>query len=199
MMEPDLRTVQKVLDPQDNTTGGGSASAIAGAMAGALVAMVARLSMGKAEVKPDSHYREIDADAQEVSRLLFTGASEDSAAFEAVRNAHRLPRQTEEQKASRRVAIQTAWVAAARVPLNNAEQCVEVLKLASRLIDCYNLNAASDLKCAVLLARAAVQGCAANVEINVPAITDSELADELLQRARVLVDTARQFDPATVS
>jgi len=182
----------KVLDPMDNATGGGTASAVAGAMAGALVAMVARLSIGKEgadskhPMEPESFYNELGAEAQVLSGELFDGGREDSQAFEAVRSAFRLPKQADEQRTARRKVIQAAWVHATRVPLANAERCARVLELGAQLHGRSNPNAASDLRCAMYLARAGLLGCVRNVEINVPAIEDQETAAKLAERAHAL-------------
>jgi formiminotetrahydrofolate cyclodeaminase len=198
-MDAKVAAFLKVLDPADNATGGGTASAVAGAMAGALVAMVARLSVGKegpasvpaasVPIEPEPFYRELDAEAQALSNELFEGCREDSLAFEGVRSAFRLPKHTEEDKASRSRAIQAAWIHAARVPLANAERCARVLELGACLQGRSNPNAASDLKCALYLARAGLLGCLDNVEINVPAIRDQQVATELAGRARELRET----------
>ena len=191
-MHENVAAFLKVLDPQDNATGGGTASAVAGAMAGALVAMVARLSIGKASAEsesgrePASFYEALDAKAQALASELFDGCRQDSQAFEGVRSAFRLPNRTEEEKAARREAIQTAWAHAARVPLVNAERCARVLELGAQLQGRSNPSADSDLKCALLLARAGLLGCVENVEINIPAIRDEQLAAELAERARAL-------------
>ena len=176
----------KVLDPADNSTGGGTASAVAGAMAGALVAMVARLSVGKEGMEPDAFYAELGASAETLSAGLFDGGREDSQAFEAVRSAFRLPKGSDEEKSVRREAIQSAWVQAARVPLANAEGCRQVLELGMQLRGRSNPNAASDLACAIYLARAGMLGCLENVEINLPAIKDPQVVAELAERVSAL-------------
>jgi formiminotetrahydrofolate cyclodeaminase len=187
-MDENIRAFLKVLDPKDNSTGGGTASAVAGAMAGALVAMVARLSVGKEGMEKESFYNELATLAQTVSTELFDGGHQDSQAFEAVRNAFRLPKQSEGEKAVRRQAIQAAWVHAARVPLANAERCRQVLELGEQLRGRSNPNAASDLACAIYLARAGMLGCLENVEINLPAIKDQQVAAELAERVSALRD-----------
>lgn len=185
-MDDNVTAFLKVLDPADNSTGGGTASAVAGAMAGALVAMVARLSVGKEGMEKESFYNEVGTLAQTISTELFEGGREDSQAFEAVRNAFRLPRQSDSEKAVRREAIQAAWVHAARVPLANAERCQQVLELGRRLRGRSNPNAASDLECAIYLARAGMLGCLENVEINLPAIKDQQAAAKLAERVSAL-------------
>jgi glutamate formiminotransferase/formiminotetrahydrofolate cyclodeaminase len=91
------------------TPGGGSAAAYAGAMGVALVAMVARLTIGKPK------YTEIESQMQailkeaEILREVLTAAVEaDAAAFEAVMAAYRLPKETEQNQQSRKVAIHAA-------------------------------------------------------------------------------------------
>ena len=58
-MAANTKAFLRVLDSSENTTGGGTASAVAGAMAAALVAMVARLSLGKQDLEDEDFYREI--------------------------------------------------------------------------------------------------------------------------------------------
>src|SRR5512135_778445 len=95
----------QVLDPHDNSTGGGTASALAGAMAAALAAMVARLSGGKgagAQAGPPGHgpsgpFEAVRAAGEALAVELAGGAARDAEAFEAVKAAYRLPKETAEQ------------------------------------------------------------------------------------------------------
>jgi len=178
----------RVLDPGDSTTGGGTASAVAGAMAGALIAMVARLSIGKQGMEPESFYSDIAEAAETLSQTLFNGGREDSLAFEAARAAYGLEKGTDEEKAIRERAIQAAWTQAARVPLQNAEASAQLIALAGRLHGRSNPNTASDLDCALHLARAGVLGCVANVEINTPSLKDSKVATNMARRAKELAN-----------
>jgi formiminotetrahydrofolate cyclodeaminase len=75
---------------------------------------------------------------------------------------------------------------AARVPLRNAQRCVQVSALASRLEGRTNPRVTSDLQCAAYLARAGLQGCLANVETNLPSIKDPATAEEIRTQARDL-------------
>ena len=133
MIDEALAAFLKVLDPADNSTGGGTASAVAGAMAAALVSMVARLSLGKPGMESESFYREISLQAEDLSRRLYQGGAADSQAFEAIREAYRLPKATPEDKEKRLAAIQEATLRATRIPLENAEACQVVLSLQARL------------------------------------------------------------------
>jgi formiminotetrahydrofolate cyclodeaminase len=197
-MDESIEAFLRVLDPADNSTGGGTASAVAGAMAAALVAMVARLSIDKDGLEPEAFYRKLGPEAEALSAELLDGGREDSDAFAAVLVAYRLPKHTDEQKTLRRQAIQRATVKAARVPLANMELCWRVLELAMQLRGRSNPNAASDVECALHLARAGLLGCADNVEINLPAIKDLQVAAGLAERARSLKALALAQLPTTV-
>lgn len=175
----------KILDPDDTSTGGGSASALAGAMAGALVAMVARLSTDKEE-DGGAFYTLISTQAEQLSQELLLGSREDAQAFQSVRGAYQLPHQTETEKAVRQKAVQSAWLEAARVPLENAERCFQIFELGSGLTGQVNANVLSDLNCAMLLARAGLLGCLENVHINLPAIKNQTAALQLAGQASAL-------------
>ncbi len=187
--DEDVAAFLKVLDPGDDQTGGGTAAAVAGAMAAGLVGMVARLSLGKEGMEPDPFYREIDAEAQVLSAALMRGGREDSQAFGAVMRAFTLPKCTDDEKAARSAAIQEGMVGAAGVPLQNAERCASVLGLVGRLEGRFNRNAASDLAVARGLARTALDGCLANVAINVESIKDADVAAGLTERSAALRET----------
>jgi formiminotetrahydrofolate cyclodeaminase len=176
----------RVLDPTDDLTGGGTASAVAGAMAAGLVAMVARLSIGKKGMKDEAYYRAIDGEAQTLSVNLFAGGREDSEAFRTVRAAYRQAAAGAESGSSRGEQIQKAVIQAARVPLENAEACKRVLDLCVRLEGHSNPNAESDLECACHLARAGLLGCLANVEINLGSLEDEERCRRWGERVRAL-------------
>jgi len=188
-MDTPLDTFLRVLDSTDTSVGGGSASAIAGAMAAALVALVARLSIAKPDLGDDALHRDVLAEADVLSEALFRGAREDAAAFAAIRAAYRLPKDSEAERDHRGRMIQEAMLRAADVPLRNAERCRRVLELCAALEGRANPNAASDLECARHLARAGVLGGVANVLTNVPSIKDERAVAELTARARVLAES----------
>lgn len=190
--DEDIAAFLKVVDAEDDQTGGGTAAAVAGAMAAGLAGMVARLSVGKDGMEPDPYYHEIDAEAQVLTGALLRGGREDSEAFGAVMRAFTLPKCTDEEVAARSAAIQHGMVGAAKVPLQNAERCANVLDLVTRLRDRSNRNAASDLEVAGALARTALMGCLANVAINVESIKEENAvfalttrADELRERLEI--------------
>jgi formiminotetrahydrofolate cyclodeaminase len=189
-----LDTFRRVLDPTDNSTGGGSASAIAGAMAASLAAMVARLSIRPDASEPESFYRAIAAAGAALSGELLAGSHEDAAAFDAVVAAYRLPKTSEGEVAVRRDAIQSAFVTATEAPLANARRCGAVLDLVIELEGRSNERAKSDLTCAWHLGEAALRGCLANVEINLPGIKDQAVRGAIAAEMEALAAAALQGD-----
>lgn len=185
-MNENVQAFLKVLDPVDNTTGGGTASAVAGSMAAALAAMVARLSIGKKKMEPEDFYLQRGEALSSLADELFAGGRQDSEAFASVSQAFKLPKVTDEEKADRSRAIQAGWIQAAEVPLANARRCAQVLALARELEGRSNENAASDLACAFYLARAGTLGCLENVAINLPMIKDQTIAARLSEQAAQL-------------
>ena len=181
-----LATFRRVLDPTDNSTGGGSASAIAGAMAASLAAMVARLSIRPDSPEPESFYKRIAAEAAQLSAELLDGSYRDAAAFDAVVAAYRLLKGTDDEKAARSAAIQDAIAEATRVPLGNAQRCAVALGLARELEGRSNPRAESDLICALRLGEAGLRGCLANVEINRTMIKDEGIRGVLAAHIREL-------------
>ncbi|MEI8131074.1 MAG: cyclodeaminase/cyclohydrolase family protein [Leptolinea sp.] len=181
-----METFLKVLDPEDTSTGGGSASAIAGAMAGALVAMAARLSDTNQGGADKQYYDRISAQASQISQQLLDGSQQDALAFQLVRNAYQLSHETDEGKLIRQQAIQSAWLKAASVPLENAEGCMQVYELGEELAGCVNPKVLSDLRCGLLLARAGLLGCLENIYINLPSLKDANVAGQLAEKASIL-------------
>ncbi len=159
------------------TPGGGSASAYAGAMAAALVGMVARLTLGKKK------YAEVEAQMQSVLESadklradLTAAVQDDATAFEAVMDAFKLPKDTDEQPAARAEAIEQAYIHAAEVPLHAARAAVATLGLAAVAAEKGNVNAISDAGSAAYLAKAALSGAALNVRANAAVVKDREAA-----------------------
>ncbi len=102
--DAELKAFLDVLNPEDNATGGGTASAVAGAMAAGLAGMVARVSLGKEGLRSDHFYEEIDSRARGLTGELLAGGEEDSQAFGHVMRAYRMPKETDEDKKLRSAA-----------------------------------------------------------------------------------------------
>jgi formiminotetrahydrofolate cyclodeaminase len=179
-------TVDQFLDrlaSGDPTPGGGSASALAGALGASLVSMVCNLTIGRERYAAhDTEVREILAAAGQLLTTLRNGVDQDAAAYDKVMAAFKLPRATDEEKAARQDAIQAATHAASLVPLALAEASAQVIEQAERAVGKTNVNAASDLAVAGLLGTAALDGAAANVEINLASLKDDAAREQIAGR-----------------
>jgi glutamate formiminotransferase/formiminotetrahydrofolate cyclodeaminase len=168
--------------------GGGTAAATAGALAAALIAMVARLTVGRAryaQVEPE--FRTILERAESLRITLVRLGEEDAAAFEAVTAAYRIPKDREPE---RRRAVQAALMEACRVPLDALRAAREVAALAARGTESGNRNAVSDAGVAALLAVASARGAAYNLRINTAAMPEPAESAPLVEEARRLVQEA---------
>ena len=174
LAELTVRDLTQRLASRAPVPGGGSASALAGALGAALVEMVCELTVGKPEYEDiDPVARQIGAAAGELRVSMLAAAEDDAAAYLHVVAARRLPRDSEEERAARKAAIGEASVAATEVPLRVARLAAEVLDLAASIASIGNRNAVSDAGAAALLAAAAARGAALNVRINLPSLPEA--------------------------
>jgi formiminotetrahydrofolate cyclodeaminase len=175
-------SVQALLDElagSSATPGGGSAAALAGAMGAALLNMVCNLTISKKQFAAvEDELRGVLEEAEALRRQLTSLADADTRAFDRVMAAYRLPKETEEERATRQAAIQRALQAATQVPLETAAACATVVKLTARVIAKVNPNALSDAGTAALLAEAGLRGAQLNVGINLTSIRDPDFVQE---------------------
>jgi formiminotetrahydrofolate cyclodeaminase len=171
------RTIEdftRVLGSAEPVPGGGSASAVVGAIGASLLGMVASLSEGRPKFEAyAATIRRAREVAERMRRRLLDLADEDARAYAAFVRARRLTAETESERLSREAQIQEAARAATEVPLEVIRQCHAVATAIEALAGRSNLNASSDLNVAGLLVEAAARGAGANVLINLPSIDDA--------------------------
>ncbi len=169
-----LREFQDALASDAPTPGGGSAAGVALGQAAALAVMVSDLTLAKESCKDGwSVSKQVKETATPLLDQGLELATEDSQSFDAVVDAFRLPKQTDEQKEVRRDSIRKATLGAAEVPYRTALSALELLRLLPELAKKGNGNAASDAGVAGLLASAALKGAIFNVEINLQSLPDN--------------------------
>src|SRR5437773_6110187 len=162
------------------TPGGGSAAAASGAMAAGLAVMVASMSRSKKAYV--QHERELSEAIGRLSQLreeLKAAIDADADSYNAVMNAYK----TDKSSAEGDGLIDTALKQATSVPLSLAERAKEVAEIADKLKPITNPNMKSDLTTASALARAAIEGALANVEINLESVKDQGFVSEIRKRA----------------
>lgn len=161
----------------DAVPGGGSAAAVAAGLAASLMVMVARLSQDrpKYEAYAATHARALE-EGERARRRFMDLADDDAAAYATFAAAMKLPRDTPQEQAERRTGTQAAARAASEIPLLVVRECHRLVREIEALAGRSNLNAASDLDVAALLAQAAARGARANVLINLPSVGDERYA-----------------------
>ena len=160
------------------TPGGGSAAAASGAMAAALASMVASMSRGKkAYVQYESQLSQAIARLSQLREELKSAIDADADSYNVVMKAYKLAKSSE-GNASDGGGIGSALKQATSVPLGVAEKVVEVAEIAKDLKPVTNPNMKSDLTTAIALAKAALEGALANVEINLDSLKNYSPKDE---------------------
>lgn len=155
------------------TPGGGSASALGGAVGASLLAMVAGLP--KPRIRgPEDEDRLADARARcaAISDRLAGLMDRDSEAYDAVVAAFRLPKTSEDQKTERTARIQEALRSATEAPLEVMRACLEAIHLGETVAGLGNASAASDVEVGLELLGAGLRGAGLNVEINLTSLKD---------------------------
>jgi formiminotetrahydrofolate cyclodeaminase len=155
------------------TPGGGSASALAAALGLSLVAMVAQMGRTRSGSDEDRVVLDQAKTALLPLRDHVSGLVEgDAQAYDAVVAAYRLPKSTDDEKAARRVAVQSALRGAAEVPLDVMRACQAGLTAAIDVARHGNPFASSDVGVGLELLGASLRGAALNVRANLGSIEE---------------------------
>ena len=175
--------------------GGGSISALAGALAAALTEMVAGLTIGKKKyVEVEEEMKEAVEPMHKICEQLLDDIKRDSESFDLYMQALTLPKETEEEKAARTAAMQNGLKAAVAVPLSVAKAAYEVLPFVETMVVKGNKTAVTDALVATMMARTAVLGALFNVKINLESIKDEEFVKETSKEVEVLEKKAIAFE-----
>jgi formiminotetrahydrofolate cyclodeaminase len=173
------------------TPGGGAAAGVAAATGAALISMVGHLTIGKEGFEDlDVRMRSMVETADMEREAFLALADQDAQAFESVMATFKLPKETDEEKASRTLEIQQAYEAAAAVPLELAKRSVQLMELAEDATAMGNPHAASDGYSAGALLFAATISAMANVRINAAGLKDEAKGQGLVDECDVLRERA---------
>lgn len=167
--------------------GGGSAAAYAGALGAALTAMVGRIAERKEATAATAA---LIAEADNLRADFLRLVDDDSAAFAGVREAMKLPKATDDEKKARTERLQSALLAASRVPLEVAKTSRRLLDLCEKTMGSAPSATVSDIGVGALMGEAAISGAALNVMINLASITDSAQVKALSEDLDRAVDGA---------
>ena len=175
--------------------GGGSISALNGAIAAALTEMVANLTIGKKKyAEVEGQMRTIAVEAGLIRERLTRYIDEDSEAYDRVFAAFKLPKETEEEKAERNRVVQEATKEAARVPMKVAEEIASVMETIIYVAHKGNRNAVTDACVAMMTARTCVLGALLNVRINLGSIQDPDFVRRMTEKCDLLEAEALRIE-----
>lgn len=174
--------------------GGGCVSAVSGALAASLGHMVLLLTCGKKK------YAAFDADNTALKTVmkkhqeaLFACVERDIAGCDAMLAAMALPKDTDADKAARRLAMQKASRTANEAPLAICEEAIALLRSLDTSVGKVNQNAITDWACAALQAYAALEGAALNAKINCGGVGDSAYETDVRGKLRAWLDEGRRL------
>jgi glutamate formiminotransferase/formiminotetrahydrofolate cyclodeaminase len=196
-----LTAFAEELSSDSPAPGGGSVAALCGALSASLSSMVAALTWSKKGMESSRPaMREIGNATQQLKDWFMRAVDLDTEAFNDVLAARRLPKKTDEDRAARDRAIELANQHATQVPLEVLEKSVAALKRCAEVARGGNPASVSDAGVAGACARAAAEGAALNVRINLPSVGDEAVAarmkarsEELWTRADRLADEVRSI------
>ncbi|MFA6702510.1 MAG: cyclodeaminase/cyclohydrolase family protein [Dysgonamonadaceae bacterium] len=171
--------------------GGGSISALNGAIASALTEMLANLTIGKKKYQEVEESMKKTALEMAVNRSRFMNdVDRDADSYNQVIEAFKLPKDTDEQKAKRGDKIQDATKMAALVPMEVAQRAFSIMDSIAKTVYNGNRNAVTDGCIAMMACRNAVLGALLNVRINLSAINDGAFVKELSDKCKILENEA---------
>lgn len=188
LIELPLTEFVNKLGDNSPTPGGGSVAALAGCLGAALCAVVARLTLGKEKYRGAREDMERVCDASDkLARRLLVLVDKDTEAYNQVMDAFKLPKKNEDQKATRRQAIQSAVKQTALVPMETLQTMADLVELVGEALDKGNPNCITDAGAAAQLTRAAAMGAAYNVQINLLDISNNDFSARLEKDMNELV------------
>lgn len=170
--------------------GGGSVAALSAALGSALTSMACNLTIGKKKYLPvEEEMKKIVQKTEELRKVLSRLIDTDTEAFNKVMEAYGLPRDTDDQKALRTVAVQEATKEASLVPLEVMRHVIDALALVKVVAEKGNDNSISDVGVSAIMLHAASESAALNVQINLNSITDTEFVGWKSEELRSLLKT----------
>jgi methenyltetrahydrofolate cyclohydrolase len=169
------------------TPGGGSISALTGALGVSMGCMAANFTVGKKKFeKVEPQVRSLLAKMEKAREELLRLCEEDSRAYGKLSEAMALPRTTLAEQSHRDAAMQKAMTAAMEAPLRVARVCADTVEYAAELGDIANPNLISDVGVCAILAEAALRGARLNVEVNLLYLRDPTKVAEVRQELAIL-------------
>lgn len=180
--------------------GGGSIAAYLGALGVSLGTMVANLSAHKRGW--DDRWEEFSNWADKgmaYQKELLHLVDEDTAAFNKIIDAVRMPKASNAEKEKRKAAMEAATKYAIEVPLRVMKVALSSMEVMEKMAEKGNPNSVSDAGVGALAARAAVRGAWLNVKINSGGLEDADFVNKVLKEGEQMLAAALQQEEAIMN
>ncbi|MEA2021346.1 MAG: cyclodeaminase/cyclohydrolase family protein [Candidatus Caldatribacteriota bacterium] len=175
--------------------GGGSVAALSASLASGLTEMVANLTLGrKGYENTEVEMKRIILESSVYRKKFLNNIDKDADAFNLVMKAFKMPKNTPEEKAGRKEAIQKKMKNAALVPLEVAKDTLKLMEFISEVVEKGNKNALSDGAVASMMARTAVLSALYNVKINLQSIKDENFVKEISLQVKEIELNAIEYE-----
>lgn len=182
MTEIKDKSIQMFLDELASkapTPGGGSAAAVMGAQAAALISMVCNLTIGKPKfAEVEARMQALLMESESLRQQLTGMIKADVEVFNRLMACYRMPKETEQEKTLRSEAIQVVLREATEVPMACARACAESIRLSRVAAEYGSVGVISDAGVAAMVAHAGLKSAALNVYINIGSVRDKAFADQ---------------------
>lgn len=160
--------------------GGGTVSALSGALSASMISMVCNLTIGrKRYLKHESEMKKVLEESEKLKQEYLLLAEKDAEAFNEVMKAYQMPKETEEEKLVRKQAVQEATKRAALVPMDVLRRCEVLARLSLTIAQKGNENSISDAGVAAVMSQSAARGASLNILINLSTIMDEDFVGKL--------------------
>jgi len=168
--------------------GGGSVSALCAAIGTGLGAMVANLSADKRGWEDRTEeFSSWAAKAQDIKDQLLYLIDEDTKAFNGIMNAFQLPKSTDQEKAVRSAAIESASVYATEIPLKTMHVAYSAIPCLEYMVNNGNPNSITDAGVGLLCIKTAVRGAYFNVMVNAKGLKNKAQAEGFANEAKTIL------------
>jgi len=192
------KTVKEFLEETASKSpvpGGGSIAALSAATAAALTEMVANLTIGKKGYEDlQEEVKEVLKRATSFRNSFIEDIDRDAKSFNKVMDAFKLPKENDEEKEKRKIAIQEGLKNAASVPLEIAKEAYKMMEIIEKVVEKGNKNAVTDGAVAAMMARTSVLSALYNVKINLGSIKDKEFVEMLAREVEELEEKINQLE-----
>ena len=176
---------------EEPAPGGGSVAALEAALGAALTAMVCNFTTGRKKwAEFEEKAKEMEQKALVLKEQAVDIIDRDTEAFNAVSAVFAMPKNTDEEKAARKAAMQEALKGCTKTPLEVMEVTYQTLLIIKEMLGGYNTSAASDFGCAALSLKAGIQGAWLNVLINIGGVNDEAFVSEARGKGEAILDKA---------